>query len=364
MGIPFNEKELEIVSIQPETSRSPKFEKFSYPVTEREAYLNMLAGNPAWVLTGDEVQRFFPSIIPDNIARGFVAENGSFDPLKDAGGKDMFGVKWIYVPTAGGSMEDPNEDHLLEDTNDWREVIVFPDVGSWDWAGSAEKNKDYLADDKIVLPWIFTGWFERLVSFMGFENAAIALLDEDQRDALVELMDALSDVYIDIINHFVKYYGHVDGIFIHDDWGSQQAPFFSRAIAAEVFVPAMKKVTNHVHDLGMFAELHSCGNHGAQQIENIVTAGWDAWMPQTMNDIDALWQEWGDRILLSPQISSNLDKLSIEEALAAIDWFVERYCTAPGKPVYLHMSDKAFLVPELRKELYVKSREAYALWPE
>ena len=364
MGIPFDEAELEVVETIPATAKEPEFEVFSYPVSEREAHLGMLAGHPTWVLTGNEVQKFYPSVIPDNIARGFVVENGAFDPVTDAGGPDMFGIEWVYEPTARGSMENPDVEPPLEDVNDWRDVITFPDVDAWDWDGSAERNRGLIRDDKVILPWIFTGWFERLISFMGFENAAMALLDEDQRDALVELMDAISDTYIDIIDHFVKHYDHVDGIFIHDDWGSQQAPLFSASVAEEVLVPAMRKVTDHAHDLGLFAEFHSCGNHGAQQIGNIVAAGWDAWMPQSMNDIDALWQEWGDKIMLSPRIAPNAAELTEDELIAAVDRFVERYCTTPGKPVYLHLDDKRAQTPAARRELYVKSREAYAAWPE
>jgi len=170
------------------------------------------------VLTMHEIQTFNPSVIPENVARGFVSENKPFKAAEEAGGKDMFGVEWVYEASVGGSMEKPGEPFMLEDVNDWKEKLVFPDVDSWDWAGSVELNKGFLKPDMAVQSWLFTGWFERLISFMGFEEAAVALLDEDQEDAIKELMFALSDVYCKIVEHLVKDYG-VTMFYVHDDWG-------------------------------------------------------------------------------------------------------------------------------------------------
>ena len=363
MGIPFDEKELEISGIVPATAKTPAFEKFTYPIPEREAYRNTLAGHPTWLITGYETQRFYPSVNPEAIARGMVAEAKPFNAAEQAGGLDMFGIEWVFMPAVGGSMEVECE-RLLEDVNDWKEVVKFPDVDSWDWEGSAELNKDYIDPDKFIQPWLYTGWFERLISFMGFEEAAVALLDEDQEDAVRDLMMALSDTYNDIIDHYVKYFDHIDSFLIHDDWGSQMAPFFSPDVAADLIVPAMKKVTDHLHELGLYSELHSCGNHGAQQIKNIIAAGWDAWMPQKMNNIDALWQQYGDKILLCPQIPQNLKDMTEEEQIAAADEYVQKYCTTPGKPVFINMYDKALLTPAFAKEMYKQSRLAYNEWPE
>jgi hypothetical protein len=45
---------------------------------------------------------FYPSAIPDSMARAFVIEAGSrFGQY--TGGADMFGVEWEFVPQVGGS---------------------------------------------------------------------------------------------------------------------------------------------------------------------------------------------------------------------------------------------------------------------
>lgn len=62
-----------------------------------------------------------------------------------------------------------------------------------------------------------------------------------------------------MIDKCVRYYD-VDGFCIHDDWGSQRAPFFSEAAARDIILPEMKRFTEHVYSYGKFVELHSCGH--------------------------------------------------------------------------------------------------------
>ena len=361
MGVPFDEKELEVVSVIPGSPRCPEIQVFDYPVSQKQAVHDSFVGKPDWVLTMHEVQTFIPRIVPDNVCRGMIRDANPFDPVKEAGGKDMFGVEWVYVPIANGSMEKEGVSHYFDDANDWKDVLVFPDVDSWDWEGCKKENEGFLNHDMAICSWLYTGWFERLISFMGFEDAAVALLDEDQEDAIKELMLALSEVYCKIIEHLVKDFG-VDVFYIHDDWGSQAAPFFSADVARELFVPAMKLVTDKCHELGAIAEFHSCGNHGLVQIENIIAAGWDCWRPQPMNDIVTLWDNYGDQITLAPLCDPLPADATEQQMIDAADAWVERYCTTPGKSVYWNMASQMCLQPAFRRELYKASREAYACW--
>ncbi|MDR3149152.1 MAG: hypothetical protein LBT88_03940 [Oscillospiraceae bacterium] len=124
--------------------------------------------------------------------------------------------------------------------------------------------------------WFQTGWFERLISWMDFEAAAFALVDEEQSDAVKEIMMELSDLYIKIFDRCIAYFPEIDGFCIHDDWGGQKSCFFSPEIGEEIIVPAMKKVTGFLHSKGKFCDFHSCGQE-IKQIPNMVKAGWDSW---------------------------------------------------------------------------------------
>ena len=44
----------------------------------------------------------------------------------------MFGINWLFIPVAGGSMVEPGNP-LMTDMNEWEEKVVWPDIDSWDW---------------------------------------------------------------------------------------------------------------------------------------------------------------------------------------------------------------------------------------
>lgn len=246
----------------------------------------------------EEVFEFYPDVLPDNRARGFVNDEGRWISNDEKGGKDMFGVEWVYVPSAGGSMEKPGIPFLLEDVNDWHRVIQWPNVDNWDWEKSAERNRLLLNSDRVKYIPLLNGFgFERLVSFLGFENAAVALIDDDQVDAVRELLDQLAELACRIVDLCCTHYD-VDGFLVHDDWGGQRDPFFSQAVGRELFVPPMQKITSRIHAHGKVAELHSCGCL-EKQIVNFIEGGWDIWHPMTdINNTMALFEKYGDQIVL------------------------------------------------------------------
>jgi hypothetical protein len=272
MAVPaFDRKELTVVEEVPGFIGAPTTPIYSFPVTPKEAFTALLLRKePVWQITGMEEKIFCPKINPDNIARAFVFD-GSDMRFGEGGGKDMFGIEWEYIEKVGGSMVRPGKP-FLEDANEWYDKLIWPDIDAWDWEQAGKENKEFLASDKLNIFWIMNGWYERLISFMDFEGAIMAMVDEDQTDAVKELYDKLSDLYIRILDKVFAYFPQVDAVCIHDDWGSQRETFFSPAVAAEMIVPHMRKVTDYIHSRGKVCELHSCGQL-LKQVPNIIDAG-------------------------------------------------------------------------------------------
>ena len=357
----FDEKELQIVGEMPGMFPGmPGTPMFDYPASLRDAYLATMKREPIWQLTGLESKLFAPAVNPENISRGMVMEANSMPP-QEGYVKDMFGIEWIFIPTAGGSIERTDVPHPFEDANDWKDVLQFPDIDSYDWEGSAKANNGtYLTPERYNTVWVQNGfWFERLISFMGFVNAATALIDEDQKDALHELFEATTDLGIRLVDKFVEHFDYIDGFTIHDDWGSQRSPFFSEATAMEMIVPYMKKIVDHIHSKGLIAELHSCG-HIESRVPCMIAAGWDAWSPQPMNDTKKIYEEYGDQIIISvaPEVTFDPETATEEEQRAAAAEFVEKYCQ-DGKPATLGFGAMAMMTPAFREELYKLSRMKY-----
>lgn len=293
-------------------------------ITSRENWLRFLRGEtPQWMPLVSEVQFIHPAIVPDNMARGAVMENQkvSHDQF---GGPDMYGVQWVYDPVVGGSMEAPAVPPILKAIEDWPDVIHFPDIDSWDWEGAAARNRDYLSPDRLRSTTIFTGIFERLISFMGFEEAAMTLIDEDYAEELGELLTKLTDTNIKLIEKMKQYFD-VDLVCFHDDWGGQLSPFFSLQTCREVLVPHLKRVVDYCHSHGILLELHSCGHNDAL-VPAMVEAGVDAWCGQPMCDKFALWEQYGEKLAIGINFSSG-DPQTVE---AEVQQIIQR--VRPGTP--------------------------------
>ncbi len=359
--VPFSEKDFEVVGEVPGFAGAPATPIYNFPITPRENHKALFIDHePAWLPYGVESTLLCPEMWPDNPARGFVLQGTPFDRSK-YGGKDMFGIEWVYVPVAGGSMVKPGNP-ALEDANDWKEVIKFPDIDSWDWEKSGKDCEPFLTNNKSNTIWFLNGcWFERLISFMDFEGAAMAVIDEDQVDAVKELIHATTDLYLKLIDKCAEYYPQLNGVSVHDDWGSQGAPFFSETVAREVFLPEMKRFVDHVHSKGWICDLHSCG-HIEERCGVFVDAGFDSWTPMPMNDTVALWEKYGDKITLGVVSPYTFDPATAteEEQRECARKFVERFCV-PGKTVtWSSYNNRAMSTPAFKDELYKASRKAYS----
>ena len=375
MSVPaFDPKEMDMKEVPGFMGRPTKVFQYPQNLNKHDHMTAVFKMEPWWqAFQATDATIFTPRIIPDNVARGFVFEAGRFDANTEGGGKDMFGVEWEYIKTVGGSMVRPGAP-FLEDISEWREKIVWPDVDSWDWEGSAAKNNGtFLKPENFNQIWFQTGYYERLISLMDFEGAILALADEDSQEDVTAFFEKLTDLYINIFEHVIKYFPNVNAVFFHDDWGSQKETFFAPALAEKMIVPHMRKLTDFLHANGIFCELHSCGNN-YKQVHNYIAAGWDAWAPQLMNDCYKIWDDFGDKILIAtypmnmPESvmskTTDADKgaafaaLPEEEQRRIAREYVDRVC-APGKPSFYSFYAAHFLTPAFREEMYKESRIVY-----
>ena len=359
MAIPkFDPREMEVkASIKDFFGQETRI--YSYPVSMHEAVKGMLRKEPYWQLNGMYMSLFSPKVNPDNIARGQIFEAQTMDP-KDFGGKDMFGIEWEYVPQVGGSMVRPGNP-FCEDANEIEEKLVWPDVDSWDWEGSAKANENYLDPNACNVLWFLNGWYERLISFMDFEGAIMALVDEDQQDAVKELFDKLSDLYIHIFRNALDVMPEIDGFCIHDDWGGQKETFFSPAIVEEMIVPYMKRVTDYLHSRGKTCELHSCGNI-SRFVPYMIDMGVDfIQLQRRANDVPALKEKYGDKI----GFNLGLEGVDVgapippgQEMVELVHRTIDLYA-AGGGFYTMTMTNEPQILWDVCQEVYWYSREYY-----
>ncbi len=267
---------------------------------------------------------------------------------------DCFGVKWKWVETVGGSIT-PGGEPVFVDANEWKDKIKMPDINSWNWEEDAKDIPDLRFYNNYTLLNGF--WFERLVSLMDFDNAAVALIDPDQKKAVKELFEALTDLAVSIVNKMVEYFPSLDGFCIHDDWGSQRSPFFSDEVAREMFLPYMKELVGHIHSVGRCATIHSCG-HVEDRVCIFIEAGLDGWQLQEMNNVRKLYEEFGDKMVFEAW-PDDFDPNDEKQAVQAARDFTDFFCK-PGKTAILsHVNPAAFASEVFLEELYEYSRKHF-----
>ncbi|GHV17258.1 hypothetical protein FACS189493_4560 [Spirochaetia bacterium] len=344
--IPFVKNELRVIDQIPGFMGGPSSPLRNTPVLPRENVAAMYhEKHPYWVPMPSDSGMLIPPIYNDQLGRG-----------GPGGITDVFGLEWEFIEVTGGSIVRPGEP-LLADANEWKDKVHLPDIDTWDWAGEAERVK---LDTRFSNQMSFINgfWFERLISFMDFADAAVALIDPDQKDAVMSLFEAMTDLGIRLVDKFCEYWPALDGFNIHDDWGAQKDPFFSNETAYELFVPYMKALTDHIHSKGRYASLHSCG-HVEARVQCFIDGGFDEWDPQVMNNTHKLYDEYGDKIIIAV-VPDLFDPATTSEAdqRAAARNYVDRFCK-PGKPSTLGFYAFPCFTPAFVEEIYEYSRKHY-----
>lgn len=287
-------------------------ERLNPPITPAENFRRYLRnGDYQWIPDpAADLYDITPDCDPDTIACGYE------------GGIDEFGVKW--VPDVSNpelpSFVEPGF-LLIDDIADWKE-LTFPDVESWDWKGCAAKYNETLAgDDRMRRGIIWSSYFERLISIMTFENAAVALLEDP--DSVDEFFEEMDRINLQKIDHFMDDF-HCELIMIHDDWSAQRSPFFSPSIGTDLLAPHIRKLSDHVHEKDGFFILHSCGN-GVNMIPAMKAAGVDGWQAQyDAIDLDAAYEAIGDDFILEtyPPLPDGVRGMELYQYLKG---FYDRY---------------------------------------
>lgn len=311
--------------------------QFDSPISPRENALAMFHRElPLWAPLRSEFLQMQCACYPDTVARA-------------KGGADIFGVEWEYIQDVGGAMVRPGSPKVL-DISHWEDAIRIPDAEGYNWEVDAAKYDFSSLPDLVRAGTIMNGYFERLISLMNFENAAIAMIDDDQKDGIHRFFDQLTNFYERVLEKLHQYY-QVEFITFHDDWGSQRAPFFSVNTCREMILPYLRRLVAKAHSLGMIFELHSCGKI-ERMVPLMIEAAVDGWAGQNINDKLLVRQLYHNQLVLTaaPDITQDMT----EEEMQALAEKLFMGIAKDGACI-LHIRPN----PKLEEILYVAGRKAY-----
>ncbi len=142
---------------------------------------------------------------------------------------------------------------------DWRALPSFkpPDPRNPFYFERIEKDiKD--AGDRYVVITSHFNLFERLHMLHGFAGALEDFYLEPEK--MHTLLDMILAYKIEHIVEAARRFGdRVNGIFLSDDWGTQDNTFVSEKVFREFFFDRYKQLFDSIHSHGWHVILHSCG---------------------------------------------------------------------------------------------------------
>jgi len=171
----------------------------------------------------------------------------------DNAAEDDWGCKWH---TTDKNNMGQVVSHPLED---WSKLKTYKPPNPRDrfyFERIEETIKD--AQDRYVVITSHFNLIERLEMLHGFVKTYEDFYLEPEKTHC--LLDMILEYKINHIREAGRRFGdRVHGIFLTDDWGSQESTFASPAIFKEFFVDRYKQLFEAVHDNRWHVILHSCG---------------------------------------------------------------------------------------------------------
>ncbi len=129
------------------------------------------------------------------------------------------------------------------------------------------------ADGRYVIVTAHFNLIERLHMLRGFAEAMEDFYLNPQQTE--RLLDIILQFRIEQLEELHTRFGNrIDGIFLTDDWGTQQGPFVGMNIFDQFFAPRYKTLFKAIHGFGWHVFLHSCGKINAL-VPRLIKAGVD-----------------------------------------------------------------------------------------
>jgi hypothetical protein len=176
---------------------------------------------------------------------------------------------------------------------DWSRLDTFRPP----WEEIRKRDFDFInrtceRNDRFMLSGVCARPFERLQFLRGTETLFMDLAyDTPEIRKLIEIVD---EYYREDVAAWTR--SNVDGVFLMDDWGTNQALLISPEMWRAIFKPLYRRYCEIIHRAGKFAFFHSDG-HIAAIFGDLVEVGMDAINSQLFcMDIEALASRYKGRV--------------------------------------------------------------------
>jgi uroporphyrinogen decarboxylase len=183
--------------------------------------------------------------------------------------------------------------------------------------------------------------FSRLHKLRGFVNTMMDFHQEPERTA--RLLDMIVDFKIAQCEELHRRFGdRVHGLFVTDDWGTQERTFISRKTFDDFFAPRYARMFEVIHGCGWHVILHSCGRIN-DFVPNLIDLGVDVLNMQQSRNYGLV--EFGERFrgrvcfLATVDIQSTMPRASDAEIREEARLLVKHWSTPEGGMIAFDYGD-------------------------
>ena len=248
---------------------------------------------------------------------------------------NAWGVTNVWPEGTPGSFPVHTPDKIvIKDITRWRDYVKAPPTkfpeSAWEpFIKAAEEvdRKEYFA-----MPMVAPGIFEQCHHLCEIQNALINFYEEP--DDMKDLIKYLTDWEISEAEEICKYL-KPDGLFHHDDWGSQTSTFISPEMFEEFLYPAYKAIYSCYKENGVELIVHHSDSYAATLVPMMIDMGIDIWQGvMTTNNIPELIKKYGGKISFMGGIDSA--KIDFEGwTPEVVEKEVKRACDECGKLYFI-----------------------------
>lgn len=223
---------------------------------------------------------------------------------------------------------------VIKDICRWRDYVHAPSVKFSDaeWEPFIKQAEETDRSEYFVMPFVAPGLFEQCHHLGEIQTTLINLYEEPE--AMHELIDYLTEFELQLAEEICTHL-KPDGLFHHDDWGSQTSTFISPDMFEEFFLPSYKKIYGYYKEHGVDVVIHHADSYAATLVPFMIEMGIDIWQGcMTSNNIADLIAKYGKKITFMGGIdSASVDRPDWTPEL--VEKEVRRACEEYGTKYYI-----------------------------
>ncbi len=281
-------------------------------------------------------------------------------------GKLGFGAKcwedWRGVRDEWGCIwERTEKDNMgqvkIHPLKDWQAIKDYkiPNPGDGKRFANLENILKKAAGKYVMLNLPFT-LFERMQYLHGFTE----LLEDFylHPEEVHELAERVLAFQIGIVKGLERFKGRVHGVWMTDDWGTQNSTIIGLPLWREFFKPRYKKLFTIIHNMGMHAWLHSCGKVN-DFVGEFIDLGLDVinFGQPSLVGIEEIGDKFAGKICFANfvDVQTTLVSGTLDEIRAEAKLLIEKWGTLKGGFIGVDVDYESIDVSKERRDVMIKA---------